>query len=281
MTVVTRLQQRTVTALLTAPAAIVLVLLLPSALLAVVIGAMVAIAAWEWAEVAGVVSPPARALFVVIVSVLNLGAWRIHAAPAAEWVIAIGVAWWLVACAWLRHTAFAAAPTSGNAGIKCVAGILAIVPAFQALVTLHALPRHGHGWALYALMLVWAADTSAYLVGSRWGRRKMAPLISPNKTWAGLAGAFAGGGMLALAGALVLGARGIALPALVAVALCAIAASIVGDLFESLLKRQAGVKDSGALFPGHGGILDRLDSVFAALPVLAAGKLLVDYWLSQ
>ena len=127
-----------------------------------------------------------------------------------------------------------------------------------------------------ALGLVWAADTFAYFAGSRFGRRKLAPRISPGKTVEGAIGAFAGGALVAVAGGWLLDQRGLALVLLVALAVLTLAASIIGDLVESLVKRQANVKDSGALFPGHGGLLDRLDSVFAAMPVFAAGKMLID-----
>jgi phosphatidate cytidylyltransferase len=123
---------------------------------------------------------------------------------------------------------------------------------------------------------VWVADTAAYFAGKRYGTRKLAPRISPNKTTAGAWGALAGAAALALAAGLLLGERGLALAALVGLALLVVGASIAGDLFESLLKRQAGVKDSGTLFPGHGGLLDRFDSLFAAIPVFAAGKALLD-----
>jgi len=120
---------------------------------------------------------------------------------------------------------------------------------------------------LLVLILVWIADTAAYFVGRAWGRRKLAPAISPGKTWEGAAGGLLG----ALAYAIICRffIEGIAwAPYLAAAALLAMV-SIVGDLFESAAKRQAGVKDSGTILPGHGGILDRIDSATAVLPVAA------------
>lgn len=124
-------------------------------------------------------------------------------------------------------------------------------------------------------MLVWAADTGAYFVGKRYGNAKLAPRVSPNKTRAGAWGALLVGGIVALVGSAWLGARGGMLVALLVLAFITVLASILGDLVESLLKRQANVKDSGALFPGHGGLLDRVDSVFSAIPVFVAGKALL------
>ena len=132
------------------------------------------------------------------------------------------------------------------------------------------------GMNLRALMLVSVADTAAYFTGSRYGKVKLCPQISPNKTIAGVYGALASGAILSAIGGWLLHLRGLAWVALIALALIAVIASIVGDLFESLIKRQAGVKDSGTLFPGHGGMFDRLDGMFAALPVFALGKALLD-----
>jgi phosphatidate cytidylyltransferase len=121
---------------------------------------------------------------------------------------------------------------------------------------------------LAALILVWVADTAAYFAGRKWGRRKLAPSISPGKTWEGAWGGLAAAVAYAIiCGTFLLGTMG--WPALVVAAAVLTAISIVGDLFESAAKRQAGVKDSGALLPGHGGILDRIDSATAVLPVAA------------
>jgi phosphatidate cytidylyltransferase len=124
-------------------------------------------------------------------------------------------------------------------------------------------------------LIVWASDIGAYFSGRSFGKRKLAPQISPGKTWAGAYGALVAGLLVALVGGWLLDVRGIELVALGLLALFTVAVSIVGDLIESLMKRHAQVKDSGTIFPGHGGLMDRLDSVFAALPVFAAGLLLL------
>ena len=141
------------------------------------------------------------------------------------------------------------------------AGFAVLVPAALAMVRLEPLV------VLLVLLLVWIADTAAYFVGRAWGRRKLAPAISPGKTWEGAGGGLIGAALYAIILAFFtdLGAW----LALVVTALLLGMASIVGDLFESAVKRQAGVKDSGSLLPGHGGILDRIDSATAALPLAA------------
>ncbi|MBX3692917.1 MAG: phosphatidate cytidylyltransferase [Luteimonas sp.] len=271
------MKQRIITALVLTPIAVAIILLLPTPVFAVIVGTTFLLALWEWTRLVGLESMASRVTAVVAGALLLAGLW--YADHAAVWpmVIGLGLVWWLVSLAWLRHFSFAASPSPGNRVLKLVVGYLLIVPAWVALMTIHDLEPLGHWWALFALALVWAADTFAYFAGSRFGRRKLAPRISPGKTVEGAIGAFVGGALVALTGGWLLGERGLGLALLVIVALLTLAASIIGDLFESLAKRQANVKDSGALFPGHGGLLDRLDSVFAAMPVFAAGKLVIDF----
>ncbi len=271
------LKQRTITALVLAPLGVAIVLLLPTIALAAFTGLTVAIGLWEWTRMAGFASRPMRSAMVAIVSLLLVAIWAVRSEPLAWYLVAAGVAWWIVAAWWLANFSFGAAPTRENATMKLVAGLFATLPAWVALILLHAEPARGPAWALLALVLVWGADTAAYFTGKRFGKKKLSPQISPNKTIAGVYGALACGAIVAGIAGWLLDLRGGAWLALIVLALVTVVASIVGDLFESLVKRQAGVKDSGALFPGHGGMFDRLDGVFAALPVFALGKLLLDF----
>ena len=270
------LKQRTLTAAVLTPIAVAIILFLPTSAVALVIAALCLLALWEWTRLAGVQSDAVRIGLLVANIVAFALLWSVRGQPLAWGIIFVGLAWWLLALLWMRHSTYAAAPTRENAVIKMAAGELAVLPAWLALVEIHSHPDQGHAWALLALVLVWVADIAAFFVGKRYGSTKLAPHISPNKTRAGAWGALFGSVAVALIGGWLLDTRGLALLGLVVLAVIAVAASIAGDLFESLLKRQANVKDSGTLFPGHGGLLDRLDSLFSALPVLAVGKLLLD-----
>jgi phosphatidate cytidylyltransferase len=138
------------------------------------------------------------------------------------------------------------------------------VPPALAMVVLEPLD------ALLALAVAWIADTAAYFAGRRWGRHKLAPSISPGKTWEGAAGGLIGAAAYAIIlSILFAGMQGMWMAAFLGAAALLVAVSIVGDLFESAAKRQAGVKDSGTILPGHGGMLDRIDSATAVLPVAA------------
>lgn len=132
------LKQRTITALVLAPAGVAVVLLLPTAALAAITSVMVLIALWEWARLSGFRSRPLRSALVAITALSFVPLWLIRNEPIAWWIIGAGVVWWLVAALWLRHISFAAAPTRENATIKVIAGLFAILPAWLALAELHA-----------------------------------------------------------------------------------------------------------------------------------------------
>ncbi len=269
------MKQRVLTALLLAPLAIAIILLVPTPAFAIVIAGLCLLALWEWTRLSGLRDRRVRGILLALAAVAFCALWKNRDTPAIVIVIAAGCAWWVVALAWLKHFSFAAAPTRENAVLKLAAGALCVFPAWIALMRIHATPPHGNWWAFYALLLGWSADTFAYLAGMRWGRRKLAPAISPGKTWAGVYGGLAATAVVAAIGGWLLGVRDLELFALVVLAMLCVCFSVVGDLFESLIKRHAGVKDSGALFPGHGGVFDRLDGLFALLPLFALGKLLL------
>jgi phosphatidate cytidylyltransferase len=234
-------------------------------------------AAFEWLRLVPLARPVAAAGALAAIAIT---VWLVYArglAPGEQkTVFALALGLW-AAIAVLVVRAGLGTGTRIAAAFSALACV-ALLPA--ALTAAFALLEHGFTLLLSAMAVVWVADTAAYFAGRRWGRAKLAPRISPGKTWAGVIGAFAGVAALALLFYAFapgwpiystrmlrhLGFVGlIGLGALVALA-------IIGDLFESLLKRQAGVKDSGKLLPGHGGVFDRVD---ALLPVLPGAALLM------
>ena len=134
-----------------------------------------------------------------------------------------------------------------------------------------ALPQ-GAQWVLFVFALVWMADIGAFFFGRRFGRVRLAPEVSPGKTWEGVLGGIAVSSLVAVAGSAWFH---VSWPIFVPLCLAAVGFSIIGDLTESLLKRFAGVKDSGSVFPGHGGVMDRIDSLTGAAPVLLLGLTLL------
>ncbi|TCV91878.1 phosphatidate cytidylyltransferase [Luteibacter rhizovicinus] len=270
------LRQRTLTALLLLPLVLALILLPPTWLFAILGSLAFLVAAWEWSALAGCRTTMGRGIVVAGAAVLFLALNLVRTPGVLNVLIFVGVAWWIGVLFWLRNLTFAAAPNAENRLLKLGVGVLVVVPTLAAAIALHSSEPHGHWWMLFGLVIVWAADTGAYFSGRFFGRRKLAPRISPGKTWAGVYGALVAGAFTAWLGGWLLGVPDTDhMLGLIGLGLLTVAASVVGDLFESLLKRHADVKDSGTLFPGHGGLLDRLDSVFAALPVFAAGKLIL------
>lgn len=216
---------------------------------------MVAACGFEWARLCRL-GKAAAWIYALAVAAAFFAAYLAgQAARQPLFLLAAGF-WILAVPAWLWRGL-----SPAHAGMLRFAGFVALVPAALALASLPA------GLVLLMLILVWLADTAAYFVGIRYGRRKLAPSISPAKTWEGaLGGVAAALGYAIICGIAIEGVRWV--PYLAGAALLAVV-SIVGDLFESAVKRQAEVKDSGTFLPGHGGILDRVDSATSALPFAA------------
>lgn len=279
---------RVLAALIMAPLAIAGVLLLPTAWLMPIVAALFLTGLWEWLKLAEIEDHLARTVLLACNLALMVAlVWGARTAQGGslallELVVVLGVVWWLLSMLWLKHYDFASDHAGNARAFKLLAGTLAVVPAWCALGVIHASEPNGHRWLLLALFLVWAADTGAYFSGRKlggkvFGGRRLAPRISPNKTIEGLLGGVLLAVLVAIAGALLIGVEAVQLPAVVLVAAVTVLFSVVGDLFESMLKRHVGAKDSSQLIPGHGGVLDRIDSVLAALPVFALGKGLLGF----
>ena len=268
-------RKRVLAALVMAPVAVGAVLFLPTPWLAAAVAGLMMVGLWEWTLLSRTTGRAARAAYLAAnIALMTALAWNAgHGLGQLVAVATWGSLWWLLALAWLARFDFASGGEPWTRGLKLAVGSLCVIPAWAALCWLHAGSLRGPAWTLFALLIVWVADTGAYFAGSRWGKHKLAPRISPGKSWEGFAGGLAATLVLATAGLPVLGLGWHRLGDLLLLTGVAFLFSVSGDLFESLLKRHAGAKDSSDLIPGHGGVLDRLDSLLAALPVFAVGKL--------
>ncbi len=249
------LRQRIITALLLAPLALLVILWVPHQVTMAVLALLVLAGAWEWAAFPGFGSKPGRVVYVLAIAAALAACW-LSDPTRIRWILNAAMLWWLIALLWIAFF-----PTHMHRLLGVLAGFVVLVPAWVALVWLHARDPH---LVLFVLLLVVAADVGAYFGGRRFGRHKLAPRVSPGKTWEGVAG-----GLVAAALMAFVGVAWFEVSAVPFLAVCAVVvlASVVGDLTESLFKRHAGLKDSGNLLPGHGGVLDRVDSVTAAAPV--------------
>lgn len=258
------LRQRVITALLLAPFVLLVILWVPHPVTAAVLALLVAAGAWEWSAFPGFTRASARWAYVVFITVCVAAIWYagVHGRES-NLLLYAAILWWVLALLWVTL-----APANVNRATAAIAGLFTLVPVWVALVRLHGEPGEGPQLMLFLLLLVVATDVGAYFVGRSFGKHKLAPRVSPGKTWEGV-----GGGLLAAALLAAVGVWWFSMDTVPFMALCIVVAlaSVVGDLTESLFKRHAGLKDSGNLLPGHGGLLDRVDSVTAAAPVFVIG----------
>jgi phosphatidate cytidylyltransferase len=268
------LWQRVLTALVLAPLIGWAALVLPTGSFALAAAGLVMLGAAEWARLAGLASPAPRLGYAALVGIGlgGLAAW-LDRYPWPLAILALASLWWcgVAVGVWRRRHERPVRGFGSGVGPRLFAGVVVLVPPWVAVLYLHGQGEAGRRLLLFLFALVWIADIAAYFAGRRWGRDKLALGLSPGKTWQGVYGALAGAAVSAIAWAVV-GGYGFA-PALGFTALCllTIALSVVGDLFESWMKRAQGIKDSGALLPGHGGLLDRIDSFTAAAPCFVVG----------
>lgn len=261
------LKWRVITALVLLPVVLGAVFLTERELFRWIAGAFFLAAGWEWAGMMRAANTLVRGAWTALLVVAMVLAE--HYRPS--WLLVWLPLWWLLALAWVVAYPRAAGGWY-RLPVQAVIGLALLVPSWQAIVLIQSEGAMGlrGPWALmFILLWVWAADTGAYFAGRAFGRHKLAPQVSPAKTLEGLAGgvALALGVVALVAYSAPLAAT--ALP-LALVAVLTVLASVLGDLFESMAKRQAGIKDSGRILPGHGGMLDRIDSITAALPVAVA-----------
>jgi phosphatidate cytidylyltransferase len=259
-------KQRVLTAITLAPLTILGVLLIPPSLFALLIAVLVLVGAKEWSAMMSLPSTNACMLYILLVALVLL-LLQMPWAPEPALVHQIASCWWLLA-AFLVVSYPRLTVIWRHCWAKGLAGMMVLVPAWSSLVWLRSQPD-GHHLLLFLLLLVWGADTGAYFIGKRYGHVKLIPAVSPAKSWAGVGGAVV---VVLLISLLI---QSLIVwpwnhPMLVyGVAMITLVGAILGDLLESMYKRHCGIKDSGRLLPGHGGVMDRIDSLTAAAPVFA------------
>ncbi|HHB91763.1 MAG TPA: phosphatidate cytidylyltransferase [Thioploca sp.] len=263
------LKQRLITAIILIPIIIWILLTTSTQVLAGIISIFVLISAWEWAALCGWRTKLARNLYVILVGILLLTSYWFW--QYAIYTLFIATIWWLIALylTWQYQQGQDLLPTSPL--IKALLGLVILIPAWIALLLLRE--EHGGQSVLFLFVLIWAADSGAYFAGKRWGKTKLANKVSPGKTLEGVAGALLMGTVVAI-GYTILQATSLNF---ILLCLVIIPISILGDLLESMFKRQMNIKDSGNILPGHGGMLDRIDSLTSAAPIFVGGLILFHF----
>ena len=265
------LKYRLITAVILVPLLFWAIFGLPPVYFALLMAAFVGLSAWEWSRLVGFTSPVLRSIYVVVVF---LGIFFVNWLPAMLFLSIAFLIWiWAAFAVWQFNQG--RKPLGFQfPEIGVMLGFFILIACWLALITLRTAPdAMGPEWLITSLLINWATDTGAYFSGRTWGKHQLAPKVSPKKTWEG----FIGGLVLALVVA-VIASFFFPITTLQRVAFWGLAViaslfSVVGDLTVSLLKRQSGVKDSGQILPGHGGILDRVDSIASGVVVFALGIL--------
>ena len=280
------LLKRIITASVLAILVALAVFKLPMAYFSLLIGMITLIAAWEWSNIAGVHSTVKRFLFllILILPMLGIHFWTEILELIAqafdwpdvrdysgilEWFVIPPVLFWILVMILIRNTPTGVLNLQLKTRSKILIGWFVLLSAWMFLSRLRAL--YGTEMTMYFLILIWIADISAYFAGKKWGVAKLAPEISPGKTVAGMYGALISGLVCGAFLSLIYGFQLMIASDFVLLSVLTVLISIYGDLFVSVAKRQRGIKDSGSLLPGHGGVLDRIDSLIAAIPFFYGG----------
>lgn len=252
-----------------------LIIYLPMTAFLIFTSVLTLAAAWEWSKLMELASTKARVAYLGIMLLCLIAALFI---PIFSMLIASAL-WWVVALILLICYAHNFRFGVNNTWLRGIMGVLVLVPCWAAINFVRN-DKDGLYALLYLLVLIWLADSVAYFIGRKWGTTKLATSISPKKSVQGVVAALISAIIISMAGAWFsqiapqIWIWGILL------SLTTVIFSIIGDLFESMLKREANLKDSSALLPGHGGILDRIDSLTAAAPIFVLGAIILGMYLN-
>lgn len=267
------LKQRILTALILIPIFISFVLKASPQIFCFVTGFFVVLGAYEWSGLMGIKKITHKMIYPIIMFFALLGALRLKIPN----VIYAASFWWLFASVLVFLYPRVSDAWGKSIVIRGMMGGLVLVPCWLAINFIRE-ANGGTYTLLFLFVLIWSADSGAYFAGKKWGKSKMAPMVSPGKSWQGTFG-----GLLASLVVTLFALYWTDLPfsqwiPIVLIAMVTVVFSVMGDLFESMLKRREGLKDSGNLLPGHGGILDRIDSLTAAAPIFVLGALVLEHF---
>lgn len=263
------LKQRVLTALILIPLVLWGIISLPNDYFAIALAIITILGAKEWATMARLPGS-LHYIYVIVFAGVLYGCWlAIKQVSQFEIkILYVACAWWLYAFVMLAQYNSGKKQILFNPLIRSIIGFLILIPTFTALIVLRNGSEYGAVLVIYLLVLIWLADSAAYFSGRKWGKTKLLPNVSPGKTWQGVYGALAASVSFSLAFAyFAADVIGYQYLLFIVASFITIVFSIHGDLVESMFKRQVNIKDSGHILPGHGGVLDRIDSLTSASPV--------------
>ncbi len=269
------LKLRIMTVLVLFPFTLYCILFLSNDFFALVMGGVILIAAYEWAGLAGFPTPLTKMAFVAIVATILYSFWLINFLLSSDLMNLIAAVFWFFNAILVFKYPQSAFLWKDKPAISAIMGIILLLLTWYALISIHAIEGlqfaqqtiKGPYIMLFCMMLIWAADTGAYFSGRRFGRKKLALKISPGKSWEGVYGGLILSVSVASICTMIYQGSFQDYANIMIITFATVIFSVLGDLMESMFKRQAGVKDSGKILPGHGGMLDRIDGVIAAVPI--------------
>jgi len=266
--------QRILTAIILIPLTLAALFYSSPQVFCIITGLISLAAAWEWTNLMEIKKTWGRIFYLIIAAIIFL--WILFI-PVSK-VLIVSFVWWLFATLLIVLYPRGSSWWGKSKIVRGIMGLMVLVPCWVAINYIRN-EKDGMYALLFLFVLIWGADTAAYFVGKKWGTVKLAPSVSPGKSWQGLCGALIFSMIIVLVTVKLCHLPLAIWPWAFALSLITVMFSIVGDLFESMIKRQAGLKDSGKLLPGHGGLLDRIDSLTAAAPVFVLGGLLLGIYL--
>jgi len=278
------LKQRIITAVILAPLAILAILFLPVELFKIAVAGVVALGAYEWAKMSGINGRAAKVTFMALILII-CGVLIFAVDGQAVWyqselnalyktILSIAAVWWAVSLVMILTYPKYSSVWKENIPIRAAFGVLTLIPTWVAIISLRTNlyevdPFYGASLIFYVLGIVWAADIGAFFCGVKFGKHKLRPNVSPGKSIEGLLGGIMASLAIIAFAALHYQFDASRIGMHILIGVITVAVSALGDLNESMFKRCAGIKDSGKLLPGHGGVMDRIDSLTAAFPVFA------------
>lgn len=262
------LKQRVITAAILIPLVVIADFVLSPLVFNFLIAVVMLMAAWEWAGLCVGRNTDKQTIYLVVMACLLFICAML---VPVKLVLTIACIWWVLSTLLVLKYPKIKLLGKSQRLLSLLIGLLVFISAWMGFASIKG-HTEGPGLLMYLLVLIWVADSAAYFAGKRFGRRKLAPEVSPGKTWEGFAAAMISSVVVGYFGGVIFDQLHILL--MMGVSVVTVAVSVVGDLTESILKREAGVKDSGTLLPGHGGLLDRIDSLLAAVVFFAMGLLL-------
>jgi len=270
------LKYRLLTAFLMGPIILWAIYAMPENYFAMFALVLVSLGAWEWSAFSGWLKPLQRSTFFLLNIILFAAVLFLQNEMLNTFLVAASLLWWAICIPLLRSFPFKTNNIIHKQAVTTFIGIVLLLGTFVSMLLIRNNPSYGSEYVLYLILIIWFADSGAYFAGRSLGKNKLIPNVSPGKTWEGVAGAFVVTFIVAIVSINLLDIPSSHAIMFIIVTELTVLYSIVGDLSESMFKRMANIKDSGHILPGHGGILDRIDSLMSGFPVFFAGLMLME-----